>query len=44
LKSIEEGRELGTNELLEKLIRDVLLYVGKVEQYDDLTAVVVKVS
>ena len=44
LKSIEEGRELGTNELLEKLIRDVLLYVGKVEQYDDLTIVVVKVS
>ena len=44
LKSIEEGRELGTDELLEKLVDDVLLYVGKVEQYDDLTAVVVKVS
>ena len=44
LASIEEGRALGTNELLEKIIKDVMLYVGKVEQHDDLTAVVVKVE
>jgi serine phosphatase RsbU (regulator of sigma subunit) len=44
LKSIEEGRELGADELLEKLINDVMLYAGKVEQHDDLTAVVVKVD
>jgi sigma-B regulation protein RsbU (phosphoserine phosphatase) len=44
LKSIEEGRELNVNELLEKLIGDVLYYVGHVEQHDDLTTVVVKVS
>jgi len=44
LASIEEGRELGAHELLEKLIKDVSLYVGKVEQHDDLTAVVVKVT
>jgi serine phosphatase RsbU (regulator of sigma subunit) len=43
LASIEEGRELGADELLEKLIKDVMQYVGKVEQHDDLTAVVVKV-
>jgi serine phosphatase RsbU (regulator of sigma subunit) len=44
LTSIEEGRDLGANELLDKLINDVMLYVGKVEQHDDLTAVVVKVA
>jgi serine phosphatase RsbU (regulator of sigma subunit) len=44
LASIEEGRELGANELLDKLINDVMRYVGKVEQHDDLTAVVVKVG
>jgi serine phosphatase RsbU (regulator of sigma subunit) len=44
LVSIEEGRELGADELLEKLINDVMLYAGKVEQHDDLTAVVVKVD
>jgi sigma-B regulation protein RsbU (phosphoserine phosphatase) len=44
LTSIEEGRELGADELLEKLINDVMLYAGKVEQHDDLTAVVVKVD
>lgn len=44
MESIEEGRELSANELLEKLINDISLYVGKVEQHDDLTAVVVKVD
>jgi serine phosphatase RsbU (regulator of sigma subunit)/preprotein translocase subunit SecE len=44
LKSIEEGRGLNPDELLEKIIKDVTLYVGKVEQHDDLTAVVLKVD
>jgi serine phosphatase RsbU (regulator of sigma subunit) len=44
LTSIEEGRKLGAHELLEKLVKDVFLYAGKVEQHDDLTAVVVKVN
>ena len=44
LTSIEEGRKLGAHELLEKLVKDVFLYAGKVEQHDDLTAVVVKVD
>ncbi len=44
LASIEEGRGLNPNELLEKIISDVTLYVGKVEQHDDLTAVVVRVD
>ena len=44
MKSIEEGMALSADELLEKLIKDVMLYVGKVEQHDDLTAVVVKVE
>jgi len=44
LTSIEEGRELRADELLDKLINDIMLYVGKVEQHDDLTAVVVKVE
>jgi serine phosphatase RsbU (regulator of sigma subunit) len=44
LTSIEEGRGLSPGDLLEKLINDVMLYVGKVEQHDDLTAVVVKVD
>lgn len=44
LTSIEEGRELSASALLEKLIGDVMRYVGDVEQHDDLTAVVVKVE
>lgn len=44
LTSIEEGRNLGAEEILEKLINDIMLYVGNVEQHDDLTAVVVKVD
>jgi len=44
LTSIEEGQGLRAEEILEKLISDIMLYVGKVEQHDDLTAVVVKVT
>ena len=44
LASIEEGQALGASELLEKIINDVMVYVGKAEQHDDLTAVVVKVT
>jgi serine phosphatase RsbU (regulator of sigma subunit) len=44
LTSIEEGRNLRADEILEKLINDIMLYVGNVEQHDDLTAVVVKVT
>jgi serine phosphatase RsbU (regulator of sigma subunit) len=44
MESIEEGRALSADELLEKLVNDISLYVGKVEQHDDLTAVVVKVE
>ena len=44
LASIEEGRELRTDELIEKLIQDVMQFAGKLEQHDDLTAVVVKVE
>jgi serine phosphatase RsbU (regulator of sigma subunit) len=44
LTSIEEGRDLMANELLEKLIEDVLRYAGNMEQNDDLTIVVVKVE
>lgn len=44
LTSIEEGDALGAHELLEKIINDVTLYAGNVEQHDDLTAVVVKVD
>ena len=44
LTSIDEGRDLMANELLEKLIEDVLRYVGNIEQHDDLTTVVVKVE
>jgi sigma-B regulation protein RsbU (phosphoserine phosphatase) len=44
LTSIEEGWELSASALLDKLIGDVMRYVGDVEQHDDLTAVVVKVE
>jgi serine phosphatase RsbU (regulator of sigma subunit) len=44
LTSIEEGHALKAHELLEKIINDVMLYAGNVEQHDDLTAVVVKVD
>jgi sigma-B regulation protein RsbU (phosphoserine phosphatase) len=42
LTSIEGGRELDTNGMLEKLMDDVFRYVGNFEQHDDLTIVVVK--
>ena len=44
MTSVEEGRELCSNALLEKLMDDVSRYVGDVEQHDDLTIVVVKVG
>jgi sigma-B regulation protein RsbU (phosphoserine phosphatase) len=44
LSSIDEGRELSAKDQLEKLIGDVLHFVGQVEQHDDLTTVVVKVE
>jgi serine phosphatase RsbU (regulator of sigma subunit) len=44
LASIEEGRGLNPAELLEKLIKDVMFYMGNLEQHDDLTAVVVRVD
>jgi serine phosphatase RsbU (regulator of sigma subunit) len=44
LSSIDEGRELSAEDQLEKLIGDVLRFVGQVEQHDDLTTVVVKVE
>jgi serine phosphatase RsbU (regulator of sigma subunit) len=44
MASIEAGRELGANDLLEKLMEDVSRYVGAAEPHDDLTLVVVKVE
>jgi serine phosphatase RsbU (regulator of sigma subunit) len=44
LASIEEGRDLNPDDLVEKLIGDVLRHGGQVEQYDDLTTVVIKVG
>jgi sigma-B regulation protein RsbU (phosphoserine phosphatase) len=44
MSSIKEGRQLGANALLEKLIDDVMVYAGDTEQHDDLTVVVVHVG
>jgi sigma-B regulation protein RsbU (phosphoserine phosphatase) len=44
LNSIEEGRELGADLLLGKLMDDVIQFAGNMEQHDDLTIVVVKVE
>jgi sigma-B regulation protein RsbU (phosphoserine phosphatase) len=44
LSSIEGGKELKANLLLEKLMDDVTCYVGPVEQHDDITIVVLKVE
>jgi serine phosphatase RsbU (regulator of sigma subunit) len=44
MTSIAERRDLEAHGMLEKLIDDVLHYVGDVEQHDDLTVVVVKVE
>jgi serine phosphatase RsbU (regulator of sigma subunit) len=44
MASIEGGRELDENSLLDKLMDDVSSFVGSAEQHDDLTIVVVKVE
>ena len=44
MASIEAGRGLSANALLEKLIDDVSRYVGDAEPHDDLTIVVVQVE
>ena len=44
IDSIDEGRELDANSLLEKLMNDVTLFVGGAKQHDDLTLIVVKVE
>jgi sigma-B regulation protein RsbU (phosphoserine phosphatase) len=44
MTSIERGRELDADALLEKLMDDVARYAGDSEQHDDLTIVVVKVE
>jgi serine phosphatase RsbU (regulator of sigma subunit) len=44
LIAITDGRHLGADALLEKLINDVEQFVGGVEQHDDLTMVVAKVQ
>ena len=44
MASIEAGRALSANALLEKLIDDVSRYVGDAEPHDDLTIVVVQVE
>jgi serine phosphatase RsbU (regulator of sigma subunit) len=44
MASIEAGRGLSGNTLLEKLMDDVACYVGDAEPHDDLTIVVVKVE
>jgi serine phosphatase RsbU (regulator of sigma subunit) len=42
--SVQEGRDLAADVLLEKLMADVTHFVGGVEQHDDITIVVVKVE
>jgi serine phosphatase RsbU (regulator of sigma subunit) len=42
LASIEEGKALGAEALLEKLFHDISQYVGNAEPHDDLTIMVVK--
>jgi serine phosphatase RsbU (regulator of sigma subunit) len=42
MNSIEEGRELGADLLLKKLMSDVIGFAGNMDQHDDLTLVVVK--
>src|SRR5262249_14140041 len=44
LASVEEGKGLGADALLEKLMGDVSRYVGDVEQHDDITLVVGRVE
>lgn len=44
VNSIEEGRGLSAELLLEKLMGDAIRFAGNMEQHDDLTVVVVKVE
>ncbi len=44
IDSIDKGRELDANSLLENLMNDVTLFVGGAKQHDDLTLIVVKVE
>jgi serine phosphatase RsbU (regulator of sigma subunit) len=44
MASIDDGRALGADALLEKLTADLSRFVGGVEQHDDLTLVVARVS
>jgi len=44
IASVHEGRDLGADDLLEKLMADVSRFVGGVEQHDDLTIVVSRVG
>jgi serine phosphatase RsbU (regulator of sigma subunit) len=44
LLAIGEGRHLGAEELMSKLMDDVMNFVGGIDQHDDLTIVVVKVQ
>jgi serine phosphatase RsbU (regulator of sigma subunit) len=44
IDSIDKGRELDANTLLERLMDDVTLFVGGAKQHDDLTIIVVKVE
>lgn len=44
LVSIEAGQELDADKLLEKLLHDVMQFVGRTEQHDDLTTVIVRVE
>ena len=44
MTSINEAKGLEADSLMSKLIDDVMNFVGKVEQHDDITLVVVKVE
>ncbi len=44
IDSIDKGRELDANTLLERLMDDVTLFVGGAKQHDDLTFIVMKVK
>jgi len=44
LEVIKVNKGLGADKFLEKLIDDINSFVGKAEQHDDLTIVVIKVD
>jgi serine phosphatase RsbU (regulator of sigma subunit) len=44
MSAVEEGKHLGAQPLMNKLMDDVSRYMGDVEQHDDITIVVVKVE